>query len=140
MPREAMCQNDGCKARPGSLVLQADGREFCRTCTNRRRLEEIAAALEGAGLVRDGETRSESVRVATRRSPVYGRGGGELRTFGGRERWRKPGTDVRVTVGSRTVNVYTASPGGPRFLVQYETNVLGPDELRALLELVNAKG
>jgi hypothetical protein len=51
-----------------------------------------------------GHTQSDTVRVPTSRSPVYGGAGGELRTFGGRPRFTKG--DRRATVGVRTTCFY----------------------------------
>lgn len=74
-------------------------------------LAAAVAALVEAGFVPAGETRSSQVRVSTGRSPVYGGMGGEARTFGGRSRFEKPGTAMRVTVGLRTVCFYEMLDG-----------------------------
>jgi hypothetical protein len=93
----------------------------------------IIEVLLQAGLVPDGQTAQEHVRIPTMRSPVFGGIGGERRTFGGRERYRKPGTPLRVTVGLRTVNVYVVTDRGPRFLANYQTREVDLNELRELL-------
>lgn len=72
---------------------------------------EAAAVLSAAGFVPDGATREETVRVPTRKSPVFGGVGGELKTLGGRTRFKLPGTDFRATVGPRTVSVYRVERG-----------------------------
>lgn len=67
---------------------------------------QVLLALYEAGFVQDGVTRQETVRVPTRTSPLYGHSGGELRTFGGRQRFMLPGTSYRATVGKRTTALY----------------------------------
>lgn len=49
--------------------------------------------------------------MGTSRVPIYGKTGGELRTFGGRLRMVLPGTAFRATVGARTTNIYTVVDG-----------------------------
>lgn len=69
----------------------------------------VVDALHELGWVDDGQTDTQTVRIPTSKCPVYGRGaygGGEVRTFGGRERLAKPGTEWKVTVGTRSVNFY----------------------------------
>jgi len=66
----------------------------------------VIGVLVSAGFVPNGYTAEEHVRVPTQRSPLYGGIGGEACTFEGRSRYQKPGTNLRVTVGPRTVNVY----------------------------------
>lgn len=56
--------------------------------------EAVLAA--GAGFIPAGTTDTETVRIPTQASPVYGATGGELRTIGGRARYTKPGTTVRA--------------------------------------------
>ncbi len=51
-----------------------------------------------------GQTQMDTVRIGTRKSPVFGGLGGELRNFGGRPRFEKGSR--RVTVGPRTVCLY----------------------------------
>lgn len=75
--------------------------------------EDAIAMLLSLGWVRAGSTPAETVRVPTAASPVYGRSGGELRTFGGRARLVLPGTDRRVTVGARTTCFYRMGDKGP---------------------------
>jgi hypothetical protein len=69
-------------------------------------LEEILLLLRDRGWEPDGQTRSETVRIPTARSPVYGGIGGELATFGGRIRLKLPGTNWKVTCGMRTLCTY----------------------------------
>ena len=84
-----------------------------RSLAERLHMEAVFDLLTSRGFVADGATRSETVRVPTSRSPVLGKSGGEVRTFGGRQRLALPGTNVRVTVGSRTVFLYRVfEPGG----------------------------
>jgi len=81
------------------------------------------------------QTNIERVRIPTMKSPILGGIGGEARTFGGRQRYTKLGTDLRVTVGPRTVNVYRVIvPGKVEFLANYKTREVNLDELRTLLE------
>lgn len=74
--------------------------------------ELAAGVLLRAGFVADGATQQEQVRIPTARSPVYGGIGGELRTLGGRARFALPGTQVRATVGGRSVCLYLKGPRG----------------------------
>lgn len=69
-------------------------------------------ALLGAGFEPDGKTREEIVRVPTQGSPLLGRSGGELAKFGGRRRFTKAGTNVKVTVGPRTTAIYRVDGRG----------------------------
>lgn len=81
-------------------------------------LDQVVRSLESLGFVPDGETRSETVRVATNDAPVLGHGGssgGELRTFGGRARFHLPGTDLYVTVGKMSTFIYRLPPNPNRF-------------------------
>lgn len=64
------------------------------------------ALLEELGWERAGATRVETVKVGTSRSPVFGGAGGELRTLGGRARYRLPGSDQHATVGPVTTYFY----------------------------------
>jgi len=89
--------------------------------------EAAAALLARYGFRPAGQTRTETVRVGTRRSPILGGTGGEIRTVGGRARLELPGSSVRATVGPRTVNVYRLRPGdrrGPEFLGNFRTKDL----------------
>lgn len=70
-------------------------------------LNDIRLTLEGLGFVPDGSTPEATVRVPTVKAPVYGKSGGKLTTFPGRERWSHTGHPaLRCTVGPRTVNLY----------------------------------
>jgi hypothetical protein len=70
----------------------------------------IEVVLAG-GFVPAGETTTQTVRIPTTRSPVYGGAGGEIATFGGRQRFTKPDTDMRVTVGKITTYFYEVEKG-----------------------------
>jgi DNA polymerase-3 subunit epsilon len=77
--------------------------------------QALAAALNAllaAGFVPDGHTLQEQVRIPTSRSPVYGQSGGELATLGGRQRLALPGTNVKATVGPRTLALYRVEGQG----------------------------
>jgi len=94
-------------------------------------VEEVVALLLDLGFAPAGETREEHVRIPTMRSPVLGGMGGERRSLGGRARYALPGTDLRVTVGPRTVNVYFSRGGGKtEFVLNEKTRDLGAQELR----------
>lgn len=92
--------------------------------------ERIVEWLESLGFVEDGRTATQEVRIPTTRSPVFGRTGGERRTFGGRLRFRLPNTNIRATVGPRTVNVYVVTDGDTRFLLMSDTVDVTLDGLR----------
>lgn len=65
----------------------------------------IQALLDG-GFLPDGQTTQTTARISTRQSPVYGASGGEIATFGGRQRFAKQGTVIKATVGKRTTAIY----------------------------------
>lgn len=67
-------------------------------------MDDVLKVLESNGWTADGRTASKSVRIPTRKSPLYGKSGGELRTTGGRVRYAKGGR--RVTVGPRSTCFY----------------------------------
>lgn len=90
-------------------------------------LEAVVVCLFDAGFVEAGETREETVRISTGRSPILGRTGGERRTFGGRLRMELPGTDVRATVGPRTTYLYHCTDGHVTTIATLRTKDL--DEL-----------
>ncbi len=69
-------------------------------------------ALLAAGFLPDGHTRQELVRIPTRNSPVFGHSGGELAKLGGRQRFALPDTDVKCTVGKRTLALYRTGVSG----------------------------
>ena len=92
---------------------------------------EVVDALLQLGFAPAGETREEHVRIPTMRSPALGGMGGERRTLGGRARYALPGTDLRVTVGPRTTNVYFSRGGGKvEFVLNEKTKDLTPSALR----------
>jgi hypothetical protein len=101
-------------------------------------VEVMLSLLAAEGFVTDGETRKEVVRVPTQRSPLLGRGGGELRSFGGRQRLSKPGTDLRATVGPRTTFVYRALGGGKVESILHASTV--GLELAVIREAIRASG
>jgi len=93
----------------------------------------VVEALIAAGFVAAGHTDSEEVRISTSNSPVFGGIGGEVRKFGGRQRYSKPGTDMRVTVGPRTVNVYRVVKGTVSGFVGFDTRGIDLGKLREAL-------
>lgn len=94
-------------------------------------VDEVITTLLELGFAPAGETREEIVRIPTMRSPVYGGLGGERRTLGGRARYALPGTDLRVTVGPRTTNVYFSRGGGKtEFVLNEHTKSLTAQALR----------
>lgn len=80
-------------------------------------MKVVIEMLIKTGWIADGATREEMVRVPTFKSPLLGRGGGELRTFGGRTRFLRPGTNRKVTVGIRTTVFYRVIDGQTREFV-----------------------
>lgn len=62
--------------------------------------------LLNAGFALDGNTREEIVRMPTTKSPLFGKSGGELAKFGGRQRFVKTGTNIKATVGAKTTYIY----------------------------------
>jgi len=72
----------------------------------------VIQSLLDAGFHPDGETREETVRVPTSKSLLYGKSGGELAKFGGRQRFAKAGTTVKATVGGRTTAIYRVEGKG----------------------------
>jgi len=99
-------------------------------------VEEVVETLLDLGFAPAGETRLEHVRIPTMRSPVLGGMGGERRTLGGRARYALPGTDLRVTVGPRTTNVYFSRGGGKvEFVLNEHTRDL---TVQALSDVVAA--
>ena len=62
--------------------------------------------LRERGFVDAGLTATETVRIGTVTTPIYGGSGGKLVTSGGRRRLTLPGTDLRVTVGPRSTCLY----------------------------------
>lgn len=71
----------------------------------------VITLLSELGYVSAGQTATETVRIPTRRAPVYGGIGGEVRTFGGRARLRVPDRECYVTVGARTTYFYRVTDG-----------------------------
>ena len=97
-------------------------------------VDQVVDELLRLGFAPAGETREEVVRIPTMRSPVLGGMGGERRTLGGRARYALPGTDLRVTVGPRTTNVYySRGAGRTEFVLNARTKDLADDELRVVI-------
>lgn len=67
-------------------------------------MEEIIAILIENGFEPYGATELAHIRIPTMRAPVFGGIGGELRTLGGRQRFKKG--ERRCTVGKRTTCFY----------------------------------
>ena len=93
-------------------------------------IDEVVATLLELGFAPAGETTEQIVRIPTTQSPVYGTLGGERRTLGGRERYALPSTDLRVTVGPRTINVYFSRAGKTEFVLNESTRQLTAQTLR----------
>ncbi len=100
---------------------------------------EIVSTLLDLGFMPAGETREEIVRIPTTRSPIYGGTGGERRTLGGRDRYALPGTDLRVTVGPRTTNVYYSRRGKTEFVLNEKTKDLTAQMLRDVVAAATGK-
>ncbi|HSX23407.1 MAG TPA: hypothetical protein VLE97_11590 [Gaiellaceae bacterium] len=102
--------------------------------------DEVVAMLLDLGFSPAGETRQEHVRIPTMRSPVLGGMGGERRTLGGRARYALPGTDLRVTVGPRTTNVYfSRGAGKTEFVLNEKTKDLTRQQLRDTVAAATGK-
>lgn len=103
-------------------------------------VDGVITTLLELGFAPAGETREEVVRIPTMRSPVYGGLGGERRTLGGRARYALPSTDLRVTVGPRTTNVYYSRGGGKvEFVLNEKTKTLTADVLRTVVAAATGK-
>ena len=103
-------------------------------------IDEVVAALLQIGFAPAGETREEVVRIPTMKSPVYGGTGGERRTLGGRTRYALPGTNLRVTVGPRTTNVYFSRGGGKtEFVLNEKTKRLTAQALHDVVAAATGK-
>lgn len=85
----------------------------------------VIEALISAGFVASGETRRETVRIPTTKSPLYGKSGGELATLGGRQRFERPGTNRRATVGKITTCFYEVDGREARNFVTMQTREVG---------------
>jgi len=94
-------------------------------------VDEVITTLLELGFAPAGSTAEQIVRIPTMRSPVYGGMGGERRKLGGRARYALPDTDLRVTVGPRTTNVYFSRGGGKtEFILNEHTKDLTAQTLR----------
>lgn len=69
-------------------------------------MASVIDLLLASKFTQNGHTREEIVRIPTSKSPLLGKSGGELAKFGGRQRFGKPGTNIKATVGSRTTYFY----------------------------------
>ena len=87
-------------------------------------VDEAITALLKLGFAPAGETAAQIVRITTTRSPIYGGLGGERRAISARARYALPGTDLRVTIGPRTVNVYFSRAGKTEFVLNKSTKQL----------------
>lgn len=81
-------------------------------------MSEVIDLLLKSGFVPDGTTETQIVRIPTKRSPLYGKSGGELATMGGRQRFMKPQTKIKATVGKRTTAIYRVGTEGSHNGVQ----------------------
>jgi hypothetical protein len=93
---------------------------MARTPSRPAALDAVDALL-AAGWLADGATPTETVRMGTSASPVYGGSGGELRVFGGRQRFVRPGGDLRCTVGRSSVSFYHVRDGQACAFRNYST-------------------
>lgn len=98
-------------------------------------VDEVVTTLLDLDFTPAGATATEHVRIPTMKAPVLGGMGGERRTLGGRSRYVLPGTDLRVTVGPRTTNIYYVRAGKTEFVLNERTKDL---EDRTLKEVVAA--
>jgi hypothetical protein len=73
-------------------------------------VDDVIGELIRLGWECSGRTLEETVRVPTRKSPLYGKSGGELATFGGRTRLKFG--EWRVTVGKRITFFYHINADG----------------------------
>lgn len=96
-------------------------------------VDQVVDVLVRAGFAQDGHTRQEHVRIPTTASPVFGGIGGERRTLGGRQRWVQSSTNLRATVGPRTVYVYTVVDGDTTTVAYLKTRDIKLDELLVLV-------
>lgn len=103
------------------------------------RADEVVALLLQLGFVPMGATAQETVRIPTMKSPLLGGHGGELRTMGGRARFSLPGTDLRVTAGPRTVNIYYVRSGKTEFVLNESTKDLTAETLRDVVTASTGK-
>lgn len=77
--------------------------------------------LTAAGFVSAGETPTQSYRAGSSSNPIYGGIGGGLCTVGGRQRFTKPGSALRVTVGKVSTCFYEVVNGVTRYIANVPT-------------------
>lgn len=94
--------------------------------------QAVVEILLAAGWTAQGRTAAKSVRIPTRRAPLYGMSGGEARTFGGRERFVK-GDRRRATVGAMTTCFYEMAGKKAEGFVAVDTKDLA--RIRKLAEV-----
>lgn len=83
--------------------------------------ERVINELTAYGWQPDGTTPTETVRVPTVEAPIFGGIGGKVVTTGGRQRFARPGTNYRVTVGKRTTFFYRVVKGGTEAIAHLRT-------------------
>ncbi len=71
--------------------------------------------------IEDGKTKETTVRIPTVDSPLFGKSGGILVTFGGRLRFNKENTTIKATVGKRTTYIYYLENSTPKTLISVDT-------------------
>ena len=87
-----------------------------------------------------GMTVGRTVRIPTRNNPVYGRSGGEIVEFKGRQRLQYKETNLYCTVGPITTNIYRRTRTGPTMLAQGKTKALQtPEQIEQLLSGLSMK-
>lgn len=111
--------------------LTAEEKTQRRNAANAARVQAAAEVLMAHGYQTSGSTDTETVRVPTQKSPVFGGCGGEFRTFGGRARFVLPGSCARATVGANTTSLYEVIDGKATNFRNVQTTDL--DELREAL-------
>lgn len=95
-------------------------------------LHEAVQELLKSGFERSGTTLKQTIRVATAKSPAFGKSGGELVTLGGRLRFNKPDTNICVTIGKRTFYMYEKVGSDVKGLATLNTSEI--DKIKKLLK------
>lgn len=98
-------------------------------------LQAVFDLLQDCGWMPDGTTREETVRLPSSKNLIGndGKSGGELVTFGSRQRFRK--FDWFCTAGPRTVNFYRRGSDGPIDFHQAKSS-----DLEGVRKLATEKG